>query len=218
VRRRAFVQGLATATVAASACRSLPAAAAGSDAKDCSTNRVIWKQIASPVPDVPVLDGHTDTVPDIVGRIGGTIGLAIFTEGNHFPALLGGEILDPFRAWARSDGRYAALDLANIVVVTLPQPKIVAIVLGGAITLGNLTLEVNRTSGFYPDIVMGGALPLRRLRRANVVAGTARVFAQNSIVRSQQRQQIALGLVGNHLDDVGQVLSLCGKLDERPLV
>ena len=31
------------------------------------------------------------------------------------------------------------------------------------------------------------------------------------VVRSQQRKQIALGLIGNHLDDVGQVLSFgCG--------
>jgi hypothetical protein len=39
-------------------------------------------------------------VPDIVGRIGAPIGLAIFTEGNHFPVLLGGEIVEPFRTWA----------------------------------------------------------------------------------------------------------------------
>ena len=51
--------------------------------------------------DAPALNGHTDTVPDILGRLGAPIGLAIFTEGNHFPALLGGEIIEPFRAWAR---------------------------------------------------------------------------------------------------------------------
>ena len=32
------------------------------------------------------------------------------------------------------------------------------------------------------------------------------------VVRPQQRKQIALGLVGNHLDDVGQVLSFGGSL------
>ena len=68
------------------------------------------------------LDAHTDTVPDIVGRLGAPIGLAIFTEGNHFPALLGGEIIEPFRAWARAQPAYAGLALDNIVVVTLPQP------------------------------------------------------------------------------------------------
>ena len=38
------------------------------------------------------------------------------------------------------------------------------------------------------------------------------------VVRSQQRKQIALGLIGNHLDDVGQVLTLRGELDHGPLV
>jgi hypothetical protein len=37
------------------------------------------------------------------------------------------------------------------------------------------------------------------------------------VVRSQQRKQIALSLIGNHLDDVGQVLAFRGELDERPL-
>ena len=35
-----------------------------------------------------------------------------------------------------------------------------------------------------------------------------------SVVSSQQRNQIALGLIGNHLDDIGQVLSFRGELDE----
>jgi len=129
--------------------------------------------------DTPALDGHTDTVPDIVGRLGAPIGLAIFTEGNHFPALLGGEIIEPFRAWARAQAQYAGLTLDNIVVVTLPQPMIVGMLLGGGITLGNLTIEVSRTSGFYPDIVMGGATPLTRLRKASLVETEARVFARN---------------------------------------
>ncbi len=132
-----------------------------------------------PHPGVPSLNGHTDTVPDIVGRLGTPIDLAIFTEGNHFPALLGGEIIEPFRTWAPAQAEYAALALDNIVVVTLPQPMIVGILLGGGISLGNLTLEVSRASGFYPDIVMGGAAPLAQLHRASIVGPAARVFAQN---------------------------------------
>ena len=108
-----------------------------------------------------MLDGHTDTVPDILGRLGAAIGLAIFTEGNPFPALLGGEIIEPFRAWARTQTPYAGLALDNIVVVTLPQPMIVEMLLGGGLSLGNLTIEVSRASGFHPDIVMGGAAPLK---------------------------------------------------------
>src|SRR5260370_24760397 len=38
------------------------------------------------------------------------------------------------------------------------------------------------------------------------------------VVGSQQRKKIALGLIGNHLDDVGQVLALGGELDHGPLV
>jgi hypothetical protein len=38
------------------------------------------------------------------------------------------------------------------------------------------------------------------------------------VVRSQQRKEIALGLIGNHLDDVGQVLTFRGELDHGPLV
>ena len=83
---------------------------------------VVWKQLAPAPADFPALDGHTGTVPDILGRLGTPIGLAIFTEGNHFPALLGGEIIEPFRAWARAQPAYAGLALDNIVVVTLPQP------------------------------------------------------------------------------------------------
>jgi Bacterial extracellular solute-binding protein len=129
--------------------------------------------------DIPALDGHTDTVPDIVGRLGSPIGLAIFTEGNQFPALLGDEIIEPFRAWARSQSQYSELYLDNIVVVTLPQPMIVNALLSGGISLGNLTLEVSRASGFYPDIVMGGTAPLARLREASIVKAEGRVFARN---------------------------------------
>jgi hypothetical protein len=127
----------------------------------------------------PALNGHTDTVPDIVGRLGAPIGLAIFTEGNHFPVLLGGEVIAPFRSWARAQAPYAGLALDNIVVVTLPQPVIVGMLLGGGLSLGNLAIEVSRASAFYPDIVMAGAAPLTRLHQASLVAAEARVFARN---------------------------------------
>jgi hypothetical protein len=140
---------------------------------------VVWKRLVLAAAAIPTLDGHTDTVPDIVGCLGAPIGLAIFTEGNHFPALLGGEIIEPFRVWARAQAQYAGLALDNIVVVTLPQPMIVRMLLGGGLSLGNLTIEVSRTSGFYPDIVMGGSAPLTPLRRASRVEAEARVFARN---------------------------------------
>jgi hypothetical protein len=79
--------------------------------------------------------------------------------GHHFPALLGGEIIEPFRLWAKSQTQYAPLGLDNIVIVTLPQPMIVGMLLEGGISFGNLSLAVSRASGFYPDLVMGGAAP-----------------------------------------------------------
>ncbi len=147
-------------------------------APDCGAG-VVWKRLGPAPPDVPALNGYTDTIPDIVGRLGAPISLAIFTEGNHFPALLGGEIVEPFRAWARTQAQYAGLALDNIVIVILPQPMIVGMLLGGGISLGNLTIEVSRSSGFYPDIVMAGAAPLAQLRKASIVAPEARVFARN---------------------------------------
>ena len=67
-------------------------------ATDPRGTAVVWKRLVAVPTDAPALDGHTDTVPDIVGHLGTPISLAIFTEGNHFPALLGGEIIEPFRA------------------------------------------------------------------------------------------------------------------------
>jgi accessory colonization factor AcfC len=56
---------------------------------------------------------------------------------------------------------------------------IVGMLLGGGLSLGNLTLEVSRASGFYPDIVIGGTAPLKQLRKASLVEAEARVFARN---------------------------------------
>ena len=42
----------------------------------------------------------------------------------------------------------------------------------------------------------------------------AAVVVGARVVRSQQCEEVALGLVGNHLDDVSQVLALRGELDD----
>ena len=118
-RRRTFI-GTATAGPLVVSPMAAPAHASGS----ARGTAVVWQRLAAAPADLPVLDGHTDTVSDIVGRLGAPIGLAIFTEGNHFPALLSSEIIEPFRAWARAQVQYAELTLDNIVVVTLPQPMI----------------------------------------------------------------------------------------------
>jgi len=176
IRRRTLVGS----TIAGPLLGSPAAALADASGRDGSHGTaIVWKRLVPAPSDALALDGHTDTVPDIVGRLGAPIGLAIFTEGNHFPALLGGEIIEPFRAWARTQAQYAGLALDNIVVVTLPQPMIVGMLLGGSLSLGNLTIEVSRGNGFYPDIVMSGAAPLRQLRKASKVEAEARVFARN---------------------------------------
>jgi len=140
---------------------------------------LVWPVVTKLQPGAPAFAGHTDTVPDIVGRIGTPPGLAIFTEGNHLMALLSDDIVGAFPSWAKSQPRYAGLDLENIVVVTLPQPIVVQMIRTGAIALGNLTLDVSRSSGFYPDIVMGGPDPLRQLRELGVVEPRARFFSKN---------------------------------------
>ena len=83
---------------------------------------------------------------------------------------MGGDIIEPFRDLGAGAAAIRRAQLRNIVVVTLPQPMIVGMLLGGGIALGNLTLEVSRASGFYPDIVIGGAAPLTQLHEASIVA------------------------------------------------
>jgi hypothetical protein len=176
--RRASTLTRRSLLVGAAVAARMPSAPGLAAAASPEPTALQWKPMVAPPPGLPVLNGHTDTMLDVVGRIGAPIDLAIFTEGNHFPALFGGDILPPFRAWAARDARFAAIDLSNIVVVALPQPMIVAMLLNGGIVTGNLTLAVSRAGGFFPDIVMGGAAPLKRLHAAGIVEPTARVFAK----------------------------------------
>ena len=167
-----------------------------------SCNTVVWRTVISAPTDLPALNGHTDTVPDIIGRLGAPVDLAIFTEGNHFPALLSDEIIEPFRAWTKEEPEHAQLALDNIVVVTLPQPIIVSMLIRQGISLGNLTLEVSRASGFYPDIVMGGAAPLAQLHKATIIESKARVFARNRGFSLMVAADNSLGV--RCLDDLDQ--------------
>ena len=140
---------------------------------------LVWPVVAKLPPGIRSFAGHTDTVPDIVGRIGTPASLVIFTEGNHLMVLLSDDIVGAFPSWARSQPGYADLDVGNIVVVTVPQPVVVQMIRAGGIALGNLTLDVSRKSGFYPDIVMAGPNPLRQLRKLGVIERQARFFSKN---------------------------------------
>jgi Bacterial extracellular solute-binding protein len=179
LKRRNFIKASAATALLIPACGALvPDQSNRQPADGCGT-AFVWQPMVPAPADVPVLNGHTDTIPDIMGRLGSRIDLAIFTEGNQFPALLGGGIIDAFRSWAKSHPDHADLPLDNIVIVTLPQPMIVGMLLGHAISFGNLTLDVSRTSGFFPDIVMAGTTPLKALYKASIVEGKARLFARN---------------------------------------
>jgi hypothetical protein len=81
--------------------------------------------------------------------------------------------------WAKSQSGYSDLDLNNVAVLTLPQPIVVQTVRTGGIAMGNLTLDVTRASGFYPDVVMGGPAPLQELRKLGVLEPRARYFSKN---------------------------------------
>src|SRR5215468_7355095 len=140
---------------------------------------LVWPVVSKRPPGIRAFAGHTDTVPDIVGRIGTAPSLVIFTEGNHLMVLLSDDIIGAFPSWAKSQPHYADLDVDNIVVVTLPQPAVVQMIRTGGIALGNLTLDVSRKSGIYPDIVMAGPEPLRELRRIGAIELEARFFSRN---------------------------------------
>ncbi|MGV7219759.1 substrate-binding domain-containing protein [Bradyrhizobium sp. UFLA05-112] len=66
----------------------------------------------------------------------------------------------------------------------------------GSVALGNLTLDVSRSSGFYPDIFMGYPEPLRQLHQQGVVEREARFFCRNRGVALLVRKGNPLGIRG----------------------
>src|SRR5262245_6959950 len=107
---------------------------------------LVWPVVTSVPPEARTFSGHTDTVPDIVGRFGSPASLVIFTEGNHLMVLHSDDILGAFPHWAKSQAQYADLPLDNVMLVTVPQPIVVQTVRAGAMALGNLVLDFSRTS------------------------------------------------------------------------
>src|SRR5262249_2530951 len=176
MKRRTFL-GSAVTAIALGNDQQQAASAAEPNVALQMPEPLVWPIITERPPGIRAFAGHTDTVPDIVGRIGTPASLVIFSEGNHLMVLLSNDIVGAFPSWAKSHPHYADLNVDNIVVVTLPQPAVVQMVLTGGIALGNLTLDVSRKSGFYPDIVMGGPEPLQELRRSGVVEAQARFFS-----------------------------------------
>jgi hypothetical protein len=135
-------------------------------------------------------------VLDVIGRIGSPPSLVIFTEGNHLMVLSSDDIVGAFPSWAKAQSQYADLDLSNIILATLPQPILVEMIRSGGVALGNLTLDVSRGSGFYPDIFMGYPEPLRQLRQAGVIEPQARFFCKNRGVSLLVRKTNPFGIHG----------------------
>jgi hypothetical protein len=177
--RRAFL-GTALGAVAfgPSKAQSLTAAAQNAVAQ-APPAPLVWPIVTKLQPGIRSFVGHADTVLDVIGRIGTPPSLVIFTEGNHLMVLSSEDIVGAFPAWTKTQPQYADLDLTNIVLVTLPQPILVQMIRTGGVALGNLTLDVGRSSGFYPDIFMGYPEPLRQLRQMGVVEPQARFFSKN---------------------------------------
>lgn len=195
IRRRAVLGGSLTA-VTLGTCGGQSAASTTQKTVPVTSEPLVWPVVTKLQPGIRSLAGHTDTVPDIVGRIGAPTSLVIFSEGNHLMVLLGDDIVGAFPSWAKSRPGSTDLDLSNIVVVTLPQPAIVQMMQSGGIALGNLALEVSRKSGFYPDIVMAGPEPLRQLRSLKLIEPQARFFSKNRGLALLVRKGNPLGITG----------------------
>lgn len=230
MKRRGFLGGTLSA-VALETCKVQSATAvAQSTSVNAMPKPLVWPIVAKLEPGVRSFVGHTDTVLDVIGRVGPPPSLVIFTEGNHLMVLSSADIVGAFPSWARSQPQYANLDLTNVILVTLPQPILVQMIRTGGVALGNLTLDVSRTSGFYPDVFMGYPEPLRQLRQLGVVEPQARFFCKNRGVALLVRKGNPLRIQGLAdmirtgtriaLPDAGDVRAKClaaiGELLGRP--
>jgi Bacterial extracellular solute-binding protein len=196
INRRSFLGGtLGAATLGTCEARST-AAVAQQAAIEPSPEPIVWPLVTKPQAGVRSFVGHADTVLDVIGRIGAPPSLVIFTEGNHLMVLSSDDIIGAFPSWAESQPQYAGLDLSNVILVTLPQPVLVQMIRAGGVALGNLTLEVSRGTGFYPDILMGYPEPLRQLHRLGVIEPRARYFCKNRGVALLVRKGNPLGIHG----------------------
>lgn len=155
---------------------ALPGCRQGADTTPRAISAVEWPHFGTER-DIPTLAGHTNTVPDIVGPVDGSARLTIFTEGNHFPALLP-LALDEFPHWsARAGGPKLSAD--DILIVMLPQGLLVRVLARGGLRLGNAVLPVGPDHPVYPDIVMAGPEALETLGRAGIVTDEIEVFARH---------------------------------------
>jgi Bacterial extracellular solute-binding protein len=195
MHRRAFLGGtMGAMALAIGDAQFATPATAQSSIEHAPPEPLVWPALVNPASGIRSFNGHTDTVLDVMGRIGAPPSLVIFTEGNHLMVLLSDDILGAFPSWAKSQPQYADLKLDNIMVSTLPQPILIEAIRTGGIAVGNLTLEVGRRSGFYPDIFMGYPEPLRQLHQRGVIDSQGRFFCRNRGVSLLVRKGNPLGV------------------------
>jgi len=117
MKRRAFLGGTLSVVGVGSSSAQPATAIPQTAAIQIPSEPLVWPVVTKLRSGIRSFDGHTDTVPDIVGRIGTPPSLVIFTEGNHLMVLLSDDIIDAFPSWAKSQTRYADLDLANLALL-----------------------------------------------------------------------------------------------------
>ncbi|MFW5734478.1 MAG: hypothetical protein ACOCWR_05410 [Oceanidesulfovibrio sp.] len=149
-----------------------------------------------PERDMLMLSGLANTVPDFIGPIDGSAMLTIFTEGNHYPALLP-IVMEQFPAWCAENGG-PEVGSEEILAVTLPQVMIVDILERGGVRLGNAVLHVAPEKGVYPDVVMAGVGALERLAAAGVIHGEYTVFTRHKGMGLLLRRGAGLKGLGLH--------------------
>src|SRR5215472_2692383 len=89
MNRRVFLSGILSAVALS---QTNAARAPEQKAAVQTSEPLVWPVVAKLPPGIPSFVGHTDTVPDVVGRVGTPPSLVIFTEGNHLLVLLGDDI------------------------------------------------------------------------------------------------------------------------------
>ncbi len=82
MHRRTFIKTSAAAAVLTPASGASARGQSDSEAGNGGATAFVWRPMISTRADLPTLNGHIDAVPDIVGRLGSRIDLAIFTDSD----------------------------------------------------------------------------------------------------------------------------------------
>ena len=81
-RRALLGRTMGAVTLAIGGAQSVTAAMAQSPVDHAPPEPLVWPALVKPPSGIRSFNGHTDTVLDLVGRIGAPPSLVIFTEGN----------------------------------------------------------------------------------------------------------------------------------------